>query len=111
MVLALSAADILVHCALADNLPNVIMEAFACGTPALGFRVGGVPEMIREGETGWLAPAGSPEALSRALADALKDLQRDSARFSVACRRTAEKEYSLDRQAAAYEALFESLLK
>lgn len=50
-----SAADLYVTPSLQENLPNSIMEAMACGTPVVGFRVGGIPEMIEHRETGYLA--------------------------------------------------------
>ncbi len=49
------AADVMVLPTEADNLPNTIQEATACGTPCVGFNVGGMPDMIRHRETGYLA--------------------------------------------------------
>ena len=47
--------DAFVLPSLSENLPNTIMEAMACGTPCVGFRVGGIPEMIDHLENGYLA--------------------------------------------------------
>jgi glycosyltransferase involved in cell wall biosynthesis len=52
--IAYHAADILFHPAPVDNLPNTVSEAMSCGTPVLAFQTGGLPEMIIDGETGWL---------------------------------------------------------
>jgi len=52
--IAYHAADILFHPAPVDNLPNTVAEAMSCGTPVLAFRTGGLPEMIIDGESGWL---------------------------------------------------------
>ena len=52
--LAYHAADLLFHPAPVDNLPNTVAEAMSCGTPVLAFQTGGLPEMIIDGETGWL---------------------------------------------------------
>ena len=49
------AADLFVTPSLEENLPNTIMEAMACGTPCVGFRVGGIPEMIDHQLNGYLA--------------------------------------------------------
>lgn len=49
------AADVFVTPSLEENLPNTIMEAMACGTPCVGFRVGGIPEMIDHRLNGYLA--------------------------------------------------------
>lgn len=50
-----NAADVMVLPTEADNLPNTIQEATACGTPCVGFEVGGMPDMIKHEETGYLA--------------------------------------------------------
>ena len=50
-----NAADVMVLPTEADNLPNTIQEATACGTPCVGFKVGGMPDMIKHQETGYLA--------------------------------------------------------
>ena len=49
------AADIMVLPTLADNLPNTILESMACGTPVVSFNVGGIPEIVKHKETGYLA--------------------------------------------------------
>lgn len=50
-----NAADAFVLPSLQDNLPNTVVESLACGTPVVGFRIGGVPEMVIHGKTGYLA--------------------------------------------------------
>lgn len=50
-----NAADVFVLPSLSENLPNTIMEAMACGTPAVGFRIGGIPEEIDNRENGYVA--------------------------------------------------------
>lgn len=50
-----NAADVFVLPSLSENLPNTIMEAMACGVPSVGFRVGGIPEMIDHKKTGYVA--------------------------------------------------------
>lgn len=50
-----AAADVFVTPSLQDNLPNTIVEAMSCGTPCVGFKVGGIPEMIRHQEDGYVA--------------------------------------------------------
>ena len=94
-VLAYSAADLFVHPALLDNLPNVVMEAVACGTPVVGFPVGGVVEMVHPGITGWLTDEVSPKALARTLDMALDDLDR-GVNLRESCRAKAEAEYDLE---------------
>jgi len=63
----LSAADVSLSPTLADNLPCSIMEAMACGTPTLGFRVGGVPDLIDHEESGWLVEPRDVDGLIHGL--------------------------------------------
>jgi glycosyltransferase involved in cell wall biosynthesis len=107
--LAYNAADLYVHSALADNLPNVALEALACGTPIVSFAVGGLPEIVRPGRTGWLARAVTSEALAEAMQTAISDLQAGGATLRATCRGVAVQEYGLRLQAARYLSLFESL--
>jgi glycosyltransferase involved in cell wall biosynthesis len=55
MILAFSSADVFVIPSLADNQPTTVMESLACGTPVVGFKVGGIPDMIIHKENGYLA--------------------------------------------------------
>jgi glycosyltransferase involved in cell wall biosynthesis len=55
MVLMYNSADVLVVPSLADNLPTVVMEALSCGTPVVGFHVGGIPDLIDHLKNGYLA--------------------------------------------------------
>ena len=50
-----NAADVFLLPSLSENLPNTIMEAMACGTPCVGFEVGGIPEMIDHKQNGYVA--------------------------------------------------------
>jgi len=66
----LRAADLCVHAARADTFPTTVLESLACGTPVVATPVGGIPEQVRDGETGMLAaPADLPAAVVRLLAD------------------------------------------
>src|SRR5690606_19979958 len=68
-----SAADCFVITSRIDNFPNVVLESLACGTPAAGFRVGGIPDMIQPGETGVLADLGDTNALAAGITRLLSD--------------------------------------
>ena len=67
----MNACDVLCLPSLNEGLPNVVLEAMACGLPVVASRVGGVPEIVREGVNGLLAPAGDAAALAVALRQAL----------------------------------------
>lgn len=61
------AADVFVTPSLQDNLPNTIAEAMGCGTPCVGFRTGGIPEMIDHEANGYVAQLGDSEDLARGI--------------------------------------------
>jgi glycosyltransferase involved in cell wall biosynthesis len=60
-------SDVVVVPSRVDPFPNVVLEAGAAARPVVATRVGGIPEMIRDGETGLLVPPRNPEALSEAV--------------------------------------------
>jgi glycosyltransferase involved in cell wall biosynthesis len=96
-----SAANLLVHAALAENFPNVVLESIACGTPVVAFAAGGVGEMVRQNVTGWLVQQISPDPLRSAIESAFSsglDLRES-------CRQIAEKELSDELQARRYLAI------
>ncbi|MFT3721440.1 glycosyltransferase [Pseudorhodoferax sp.] len=88
-----------------DGLPTVLVEAMALGTPCISTRVAGIPELVRDGETGLCVPPGDPAALADAIARLLADgaLAR---RLSGSARRLVEHAYDVDRNSAAQRALF-----
>ena len=99
LVAAYRAADLYVHPARMENAPCTIQESLACGTPVVAFAVGGIPEMIRPDETGFLAESVNSTSLAITLEKALKTPQR-LAQMAVACRKHAEKDFDLATQLA-----------
>jgi glycosyltransferase involved in cell wall biosynthesis len=109
MSFAYSAADLFVLPAREDNLPNVVLEAMACGTPVVAFDVGGLPDMVRPDVTGLLVPADNVQALRASIETLFNDKER-LARMSRECRRVAIEEYGLELQAERYRQVYEELL-
>ena len=110
MATAYSAADLLVVPTLADNLPNSILESMACGTPVVSFDVGGVPELVRHMETGYLAAYKDAGDLANGIRLLLDDPGL-SARMGQRCREVVEREHSLDLQATRYLDLYNDLMQ
>jgi glycosyltransferase involved in cell wall biosynthesis len=109
MSLAYSAADLLVLPTRAEAFGQVLSEAMACGTPCVSFRVGGVPDVVRHGQTGLLA---EPEDVA-SLRQAIETLLHDDAlrqRMGRAGREIAVNEFADTRIAARYGALYDTLL-
>jgi len=95
------AADIYVHAARADTFPSTIMEAMACGTPVVATAVGGIPEQIIDGRTGFLTPAGDAQAM----ASRILELISDEARINKMCYeagKDARYRFDLQSQVDAY---------
>ncbi|MBD1845988.1 glycosyltransferase family 4 protein [Cyanobacteria bacterium FACHB-63] len=109
-VTAFSAADLFVFPTRADNLPLVLQESLACGTPMVSCRVGGVPDLVRPGETGYLAEPEDAHDLSRGIVKLFEeDELRDRMRHT--CREIAVREYALSLQVEQYSKLYYQLLE
>jgi glycosyltransferase involved in cell wall biosynthesis len=78
----------------------------ACGTPVLGSRVGGVPELVEEGRTGWLVAAGDLDGLCRAMRECLAAAPADLLRMGEAGRARVLERHDVDREAARLARLF-----
>ena len=105
----LSAADAFVLSSISEGVSIALLEAMASGLPAIATDVGGNREVIVDGVTGVLTPAGSAEAL----AEAIVRLESDPAvleRMGLASRRRVEEEFNLHRVVARYEALYRRCL-
>ncbi|MGQ0834935.1 MAG: TIGR03088 family PEP-CTERM/XrtA system glycosyltransferase [Gammaproteobacteria bacterium] len=99
------AMDVFVLSSRREGISNTILEAMASGLPVVATATGGNPELVLDGVTGQLVPPSEPAALARALvAYACSATAR--AAHGRAARARAEREYSLGRMVADYEALY-----
>lgn len=105
----LTGFDIFVLSSIAEGMSNVILEAMATGLPAVATRVGGNPELVADGTSGFLVEPGSPAALANALRRYLGDPGL-LARHGRAARELAQAEFSLERMVGEYGQLYGRLL-
>lgn len=104
------AADVLLHAAHQETFGIVTAEGQACGLPVVVTRVGGIPEVVADGETGFLVPPGD----SVAMAAAIDRLQQDRDlhhRMSAAARARAEGRFDLRRMIDSYQQWYEEVLE
>jgi glycosyltransferase involved in cell wall biosynthesis len=93
-----------------DGIPNVLMEAMACGLPVITTAVSGIPEIIRDGFNGQLIPPDDPEAL----ADALMCVKRDpqlARSLAIEAQATVHERFDGDRFASQLAALFRETIR
>lgn len=108
LALSYAAADLFCLPTLADNLPNAVVESLACGTPCVSFAVGGIPDVVRHLETGWLAAPGDPAGLAEGIRTLLAD-EGLRARLARRARETAERELGAELEARRFAELYEEL--
>jgi glycosyltransferase involved in cell wall biosynthesis len=97
--------DVLAHPALAEGLGICLLEAQAAGVPVVGFRSGGVPEAVADGETGILVPPGDAVALAGAILSLLKDPDRARG-LGAAGQARIRAQFSPATMAAAYAEVY-----
>lgn len=104
MISLYNAVDLYVTPSLQDNLPNTIMEAMSCGTPCVGFDVGGIPEMIDHQQTGYVARYKDSSDFAEGICWCL-----DESRYSELCKNSRDKvlkTYSEERVAGLYKDVY-----
>lgn len=101
--------DIFVLPSLTEGLPNVVLEAYACRKPVVATRVGGTPELVKDGATGFLVEATDYMALSEKIGHLIEDstmrLQMGLQGYEL-----VESEFNFDAQTRKYESLYTDLM-
>lgn len=106
----LAQADLFVLASRWEGLPYSIIEAMMTGLPVVASRVGGIPEMVEDGVTGFLVPPGDADAMAAALARFLADPTL-CGRMGEAARQRAQDHFTVDRMVAATAALYGVVVK
>lgn len=101
--------DCFVLPSLAEGISNTILEAMSSGLPVLATAVGGNADLVDDGRTGVIVPAGDPGAMATALAQLAGDPQAAAA-MGQAGRQAVLQRFSLQAMVASYEALYDRLL-
>ncbi len=99
--------DIFVLPSLYEGLPNVVLEAMATGLPVVATAVDGTTELIVDSETGFLVPPRNAQALADKISILLGDANPRQA-FGQKGRQRVEQHYSLEKQVAGFQDLYES---
>jgi glycosyltransferase involved in cell wall biosynthesis len=103
-----AAADVLVAPFIEDNLPNVVLEALACGTPVAAFSAGGIPDAVEHRRNGILVPVGDADALADGIAWVLDPARKPA--LDAAARATAQARFDIVQCARAYRDLFAEII-
>lgn len=103
-----AAADVFVAPSRMENMANTVLEAMACGTPCAAFEIGGMPDMIEHGVSGWLAKPFDTNELAAGLRAVLAN---PTSERRAAARRRIERDFTVAEQGRQYQALYASLLE
>lgn len=92
---------------LSEGVPNIILEAMACGTPVLAAPVGGIPDVIKDGETGFILENNSPECIARNVIRVLNYPDLD--KIVKNAKKLIEKEYTYKSAVERYRKILENV--
>jgi len=104
-----SAADLYCITSLADNFPTTVLESMACGTPVVGFDVGGIIEQVTE-ECGQLVTLYDVKALGQSITELLNDDAKRK-KMEELCRKRVEQEYNLKTFIEHHLALYRKVIR
>ena len=104
-----NAADVFVIPSMEEAFGQTALESLACGRPVVGSDVGGIPDMVRDGETGLLVERGNAVALATAL-DQLAQDQDKREQMGSNARELVLREFSFQKNAESYLELYQSMM-
>lgn len=106
----LAAADLFVLPSWQEGLSNALLEAMACGLPVVATAVGGAPEVVEHGRSGWLVDPGDPDSIETALRKLLDDPAL-RARLGASARERIVARYALDDRAHELHDLYREVMR
>ncbi len=109
LVPLLSAADLFLMPSQSESFGLSALEAMACGVPVVSSSVGGLPELLVHGETGFIAEIGDIQRMARYAIDLLTNEQKHSL-FADASRRRAVEMFDVKKVVDLYEGFYERVL-
>lgn len=104
-------ADVFVIPSLQEAFGQTALEAMSCEIPVAGFNTGGIPDMITNGVTGYLAETGNINKLAEAISEVLSLNQSEYLKMGENCRQKALKEFTISLQAEKYISVYKLLQK
>jgi glycosyltransferase involved in cell wall biosynthesis len=106
----LSSLDISVLCSTNEGFSNVILESMAAGKPVVATKVGGSPEMVTEGVTGYLVPPADSDALSDAIIKLLQEPNK-AEEMGKEGRKIVHEKFTVEAMVKSYEKLYKELIQ
>lgn len=106
IAIAYNAADVFVIPSREDNLPNTMLESLCCGTPVIGFKTGGIVDVIKHGTNGFLVEKENVYDFAQHIQIMVKNNSFDR----NAIEQDAKKNYSLTQQASKYKLIIDEIL-
>jgi glycosyltransferase involved in cell wall biosynthesis len=102
-------ASLFVMSSRTEGISLTLLEAMACGLPVVATRVGGNTEVVQDGQTGWLVPAGDVQRLADAVERLWLDVE-EGRRFGLAGRERVVRHFDIERMVRQYEDLYREVL-
>jgi glycosyltransferase involved in cell wall biosynthesis len=106
----MNASDAFLMSSAWEGLPIVLLEASACGLPAVATNVGGNPEVVEDGQTGLLTPSKDPAALAAAMLRMMTLPIEDRQQLGLAARALVTSQFDIDSVVDRWESMYRDLL-
>lgn len=106
LMLAYNSADVFVAPSLQENLANTVVESISCGTPVVAFNIGGMPDMIHNGKTGYIAKYLNEDDLAKGIIECSKH----SEELRNSCRKFAVGNYSYESISKKFNEIYKEIL-